>query len=63
MNKTQPPDSAAAEIRCPSCRKLLGKRLANWAVEAKYDRRITSIIVRGSLVCEPCGQSIPINTE
>lgn len=44
----------AADIRCPSCRRLLAKRRDDGALEVRQRDRTLAILHRGQLYCHEC---------
>lgn len=49
------------DVRCPTCRKLLGVRLGSWAVEARNGRNVVALVRHGALMCSGCGQSVIVH--
>lgn len=51
------------EIRCPSCQKLLGKVLADGAVETRLGNRYRIVVREGLLTCAHCNEDVPVEQK
>ena len=50
----------SADIRCPTCRKLLARRTNDGAFEIRRDHRLLAIVYSGGVRCPVCEITITV---